>query len=122
MSDSPNSQGPLAYDEFLRVDMRVGRILSAEPLPKSRPPAYRLAVDLGPLGVKASSARVAVHYAPEDLVGRQVVCVVNFAPRKICGFTSEVLVMGADDGPAESGGGVVLLQPERELPLGARVY
>jgi len=109
---------PLTHDEFLRVDMRVGRILTAEPLPKARIPAYRLTVDLGPLGVKTSSARITALYTPQELPGKLVVAVVNFPPRRIAGFVSEVLVMGMDD--AE--GRVALLRPDGDVPPGSRVY
>jgi len=110
--------GPLSYDEFLRVDMRVGRILTAEPLPKARIPAYKLTVDLGPLGVRKSSARITALYSAEELPGRRVVAVVNFPPRRIAGFVSEVLVMGVDDAQ----GRVALLAPDGDIPLGSRVY
>ncbi len=109
---------PLSHDEFERVDMRVGRILSAEPLKKALVPAYKLAVDLGPLGVKKSSARITELYRAEELPGRLVVAVVNFSPRRIAGFLSEVLVLGVGD--AE--GRVTLLAPDAEVPLGARIY
>jgi tRNA-binding protein len=110
--------GPLSSDEFLRVDMRVGRILTAEPLPKARIPAYKLTVDLGPLGVRKSSARITALYPAEELPGRRVVAVVNFPPRRIAGFVSEVLVMGVDDGQ----GRVALLAPDGDVPLGSRIY
>ena len=110
--------GPLSYDEFLRVDMRVGRILTAEPLPKAKIPAYRLTVDLGPLGVKTSSARITALYEAGELPGRLVVAVVKFPPRRIAGFLSEVLVMGVDDAQ----GRVALLVPDGETPPGSRIY
>lgn len=116
--ETSNHAEQIAYDDFSRVDMRVGRIMAAEPLPKARKPAYKLQIDLGPLGVKQSSAQITDCYAPDDLVGRLVVAVVNFPVRKIAGFSSEVLVLGVD-GHAT---GVVLLQPERDVPLGSRVY
>ncbi|MDQ7833053.1 MAG: tRNA-binding protein [Desulfovibrionaceae bacterium] len=116
--EAKEAAGTLSYDEFLRVDMRVGRILTAEPLPKARIPAYRLTVDLGALGVKTSSARITALYAAEELPGRRVVAVVNFPPRRIAGFVSEVLVMGVDD--AE--GRVALLAPDGDVPPGSRVY
>ena len=108
---------PIAFDDFMKVDMRVGRILAAEPLPKARVPAYKLTVDFGELGVKKSSARVTDLYAAEDLPGRLVVAVVNFEPKRIAGFLSEVLVLGL-----AGEGGVVLLTPEREVALGQRVF
>lgn len=107
----------IEFADFARVDMRAGRVLTAEPLPGARVPAYRLTVDFGELGVKRSSARITDLYGPDDLVGRLVVAVVNFPPRRIAGFLSEVLVLGLD-GP----GGVVLLAPERQVSPGQRVY
>lgn len=107
----------LVFDDFLKVDMRVGRILSAEPLPKARIPAYKLTIDFGELGVRKSSARVTNLYTAADLPGRQVIAVVNFPPKRIAGFLSEVLVLGLD-----GEGGVVLLEPEREVAPGQRVY
>ncbi len=104
---------------FQTVDLRVGRILSAELSPKARKPSYTLHVDFGPeIGVKRSSAQLTVHYRPDELVGRQVVAAVNLGSRNIAGTVSEVLVLGLPDPE----GGVVLLQPEREVPLGGRVY
>ena len=108
---------PIAFDDFMKVDMRVGRILAAEPLPKARVPAYKLTVDFGELGVKKSSARVTDLYAAENLPGRLVVAVVNFEPKRIAGVLSEVLVLGL-----AGEGGVVLLTPEREVALGQRVF
>jgi len=108
---------PIEFDEFLKVDMRVGRILTAEPLTGARVPAYKLTVDFGALGVKQSSARVTDLYTAGNLPGRLVVAVVNFAPKRIAGFLSEVLVLGLD-----GDGGVVLLAPEREVVPGRRVY
>ncbi|EHJ47182.1 export-related chaperone CsaA [Solidesulfovibrio carbinoliphilus subsp. oakridgensis] len=107
----------IEFSDFSKVDLRVGCILAAEPLPGARLPAYKLAVDFGELGVKRSSARVTDLYSPADLVGRLVVAVVNFPPKRIAGFVSEVLVLGLD-----GEGGVVLLSPEREVALGRRVY
>lgn len=104
---------------FQTLDLRVGRILEAAPNPKARKPSYILRVDLGPeLGIKTSSAQVTALYSPETLIGRQVVAAVNLGSRNIAGVVSEVLVLGLPD-PA---GNVVLLGPEREVPLGGRVY
>ena len=104
---------------FQTLDLRVGRVLSAEPNPKARKPSYVLKVDFGPeLGIKTSSAQVTVHYRAEELVGRLVVGAVNLGSRNIAGVVSEVLVLGLPDPQ----GAVVLLQPEREVPLGGRVY
>jgi tRNA-binding protein len=109
---------PIDYEDFERVEMRVGCVVRAEPFPKARKPAYKLWIDFGePLGVKKSSAQVTAYYAPEALVGRQVVAVTNFPPRQVADFMSEVLVLGV---PLE--GEVVLLGPERDVPPGGRVY
>lgn len=109
----------IELDDFLRVDMRVGRVLAAEPFPAARKPSYRLRIDFGPeVGVRGSSAQLTVTYPdPSQLVGRQVVAVVNFPPRRIAGFDSEVLVLGAMD----DDGQVYLLRPEPESPPGLRI-
>lgn len=104
---------------FQTLDLRVGRVLSAEPNAKARKPSYVLKVDFGAeLGIKTSSAQLTVHYRPEELVGRQVVAAVNLGTRNIAGVVSEVLVLGLPD----PDGAVVLLQPERQVPLGGRVF
>lgn len=100
------------------LDLRVGRVTRAERNDRARTPAHKLWIDFGPLGEKQSSARLADLYAPESLVGRLVVAAVNLGPRNVAGFTSEVLVLGLPD----EAGRVVLLAPEREVPLGGRVY
>ena len=105
-------------DAFQTLDIRVGRIIRAEPNRAARKPAHKLWIDFGPLGEKRSSAQLADLYAPEALIGRLVVAAVNLGPRVIAGFSSEVLVLGASDPE----GRVVLLTPEREVPLGGRVY
>jgi tRNA-binding protein len=105
-------------ETFFQIDIRVGRVISAEPLPKARKPAYRLEIDFGPLGMKQSSAQLVALYTPEQLVGRQVLGVVNFPPRRIAGFESQVLVLGVPN----VDGDVILLGVERESPLGARVF
>lgn len=108
----------IAFDEFLKVELRVGRVLSAEPFPQARKPAYVLHVDFGPeLGVRKSSAQITVHYRPEDLVGRLVVAVVNFPNKQIGPLMSECLVTGFHD--AE--GAVALCVPDRDVPLGTRL-
>ena len=105
------------WEDFERVDMRVGRIERVEEFPEARRPAWKLEIDLGPeIGMRRSSAQI-THYAREDLEGRLVVCVVNFEPKRIAGFRSEVLVMGALDGAK----GVVLLRPDQDCALGARI-
>lgn len=104
---------------FATLDLRVGRVLSAEPNPKARKPSYVLKVDLGPeLGIKTSSAQLTINYRPEELVGRLVVGAVNLGSRNIAGVVSEILVLGLPD----AGGEVILLTPERDVPLGGRVY
>ena len=109
----------ITFEDFLKVDIRVGRITRAEPFPEARKPAYRLWVDFGPgIGEKRSSAQITAHYAPEDLVGRQVLAVVNFPPRQIGPVMSEVLVLGVPDAAGE----VVLIGPGHEVPLGGRMY
>ena len=111
--------GEITIDDFQRVDVRVGRILSAEPLPGARKPAYKLRVDFGPqIGVKQSSAQVTVHYTAAELPGRLVLAVVNFPPRRIAGFKSEVLTLGVPDAQ----GNVVLVVPERDVPLGGKLF
>ena len=112
----------IEFDDFARVDMRVGRILAAEAFPEARKPSYRLRIDFGPeLGERVSSAQLTVTYPqPEALVGRQVVAVVNFPPRRIAGFDSQVLVLGAM-GPEGDAGEVWLLAPEPSAPLGSRI-
>ena len=108
----------MSLEAFQLVDLRVGRVLRAEPNPRSRKPSYKMWVDFGPLGVSTSNAMLTDLYRPDDLVGRLVVCAVNLGERNIAGFVSQVLVLGLPD--AE--GRVALLQPERDVPLGGRVF
>lgn len=108
---------PIAWEDFTRVDVRVGRVLRADEFPSARRPAYRLEIDFGPLGVRRSSAQITLHYKPEELVGRLVLAVVNFPPKQIANFISEVLVLGAC--PAD--GEVVLVRPDLDVPLGTRI-
>jgi tRNA-binding protein len=116
---APTIAPMIAYDDFLRVDIRVGTIVSAEPFPEARKPALRLAIDFGaPIGVKRSSAQITVHYDPAALIGRQVAAVVNFPPRQIGPMMSEVLTLGFPD--AE--GKVVLFHPSVAVPNGGRLY
>jgi tRNA-binding protein len=109
----------ISFDDFLKVDIRVGRIVEAEPFPEARKPAYKLRVDFGPeIGTKRSSAQITRHYEPEDLVGRCVLAVVNFPPRQIGPVRSEALVLGVPDVAGE----VVLVRPDLDVPLGGRLY
>ena len=108
----------IAFDDFLKVELRVGRVLSAEPFAQARKPAYILHVDFGQeLGVRKSSAQITAHYRPEDLVGRLVVAVVNFPPKQIGPLMSECLVTGFHD----ADGAVALCVPDRDVPLGTRL-
>ena len=110
---------PLSYAEFERVEIRVGRIIDVQDFPEARKPAYKLHIDFGPeLGIRKSSAQVTKHYVKGDLVNRLVVAVVNFPPRQIGPFMSEVLTLGVPD----ADGAVVLLTPERDVPLGGRMF
>lgn len=109
----------ISFDDFLKVDIRVGVITRAEPYPEARKPAIKLWVDFGEeLGEKKSSAQITVHYAPEDLIGRRVMAVVNFPPRQIGKFMSEILVLGVPDEAGE----VVLLRPDLDVPVGGRLF
>ena len=109
----------VTYTDFAQLDMRIGHVTRAEPFPEARVPAIKLWVDFGEtLGVKKTSAQITKHYALEDLAGRQVVAVVNFPPKQIGKFMSEVLVLWVPD----SDGEVVLLQPSLQVPLGGRMY
>jgi tRNA-binding protein len=109
----------VSFDDFLKVDIRVGQITRAEPFPEARKPAYRLWVDFGPeIGEKRSSAQITRHYTPEGLVGRRVLAVVNFPPRQIGPVLSEVLCLGVPDATGE----VVLIAPDLDVPLGGRMY
>ena len=107
----------ISWSDFERVDMRVGIVLRAEPFPEARKPAYKLWIDLGALGEKRSSAQITDRYRPEELIGRQVVCVVNFPPKRIGPFVSEVLVLGA----YADGGQVILLRPDHDVGQGSRI-
>lgn len=109
----------ITYDDFAKVDIRVGRITRAEPYPEARKPAYKLWVDFGPeLGEKRSSAQITRHYTPEALIGRQVLAVVNFPPRQIGKVMSEVLILGLPDAEGE----VVLAGPGHDVPLGGKLF
>jgi tRNA-binding protein len=122
MSDTheqPERAAEITIEDFEKVDIRVGRVLSAEPLEGARKPAYKLRIDFGPdIGIKQSSAQLTALYRAEDLVGRLVMGVVNFPPRRIAGFRSEVLTLGV----ADPDGAVILLAPDHDAPLGARMF
>jgi tRNA-binding protein len=122
VSDDPSAPGPapeIAPDDFLKVDIRAGRIVAVDPFPEARKPALKLRIDFGPgIGVKRSSAQITARYAPESLVGRHVLAVVNFPPRQIGPFLSEVLVLGVSD----DDGAVVLVAPDVEVSPGARLH
>ena len=109
----------ITYDDFLKVDIRVGTITAAEPYPEARKPAIKLTVDFGPeIGTRRSSVQIVRHYAPDALVGRQVLAVVNFPPKQIGKFISECLVLGLPDGAGE----VVLIGPDQRVPEGGRLF
>lgn len=106
-------------DDFQKLDIRVGKVIAAEDFPEARKPAYKLTIDLGAdIGIKKSSAQIVDHYTKDSLIGKLVLCVVNFPPRQIGPFVSEVLTLGVP-GPQ---GGVILVQPEQTVNLGARLY
>ena len=109
----------ITFDDFMAVDIRVGRVTRAEPYPEARKPAIKLWIDFGPeIGERRTSAQLTVHYTPETLVGRMVCAVVNFPPRQIGKFMSEVLVLGMPD----AAGAVVLVTPDQDVPLGGRLH
>jgi len=109
----------ISFDDFLKVDVRVGRVIEAAEFPEARKPAYKLQIDFGPeIGVKKTSAQITKHYTPETLKGRLVMAVVNFPPRQIGPVMSEVLTLGIPDGDGE----VVLLTPDKDVPVGGRLY
>lgn len=109
----------ISFDDFLKVDVRVGQIVEAADFPEARKPAYKMRIDFGPeIGIKKTSAQITRHYTPETLVGKRVMAVVNFPPRQIGPVMSEVLTLGVPDADGE----VVLLSPDKDVPLGGRLY
>lgn len=108
----------ISFDDFLKVDIRVATITRAEPFPEAKKPAIKLWLHLGDLGERKSSAQITRHYRPDDLVGRQVLCVTNFPPRQIGPVRSEVLVLGVPDPDGE----VVLIRPDLDVPNGGRLF
>jgi tRNA-binding protein len=109
----------ITFEDFMKVDVRVGRIVAAEEFPQARKPAFKLTIDFGPeIGVKRSSAQITVNHSLDELVGRQVLAVVNFPPRQIGPFISEVLTLGVPD----ADGAVMLIGPARDVPLGGRLF
>ena len=119
MTQPTDKPAPITFDDFLKVDIRAGTIIEAEPYPEARKPAYKLRIDFGPeIGIKKSSAQITKYYALDDLVGRQVAAVVNFPPRQIGKFMSQVLTLGF---PAEDGS-VVLIGPDKKIPNGGKLF
>ena len=109
----------VSFADFERLDIRVGTIIEAEPFPEALKPSLKLVVDFGaPIGVKRSSAQITAHYSPDRLIGRQVLAVVNFPPRRIAGFESEILVLGVPD----ENGAVVLVKPDLRVPDGGKLF
>jgi tRNA-binding protein len=109
----------ITWEDFDKVDVRVGEVIDVEPFPEARKPAMKLEIDFGDsIGTRRTSAQITTHYQPEDLVGRQVVAVINFPPKRIAGFNSEVLVLGVPQDDGE----VVLLSPDHIVPLGGRMF
>lgn len=119
MSEKNEKPAQIDFETFQKLDIRAGRVVDAQPFPQARKPAYRLLIDFGgEIGQKTSSAQITAHYKPQDLIGRQVLAVVNFPPRRIGPFISQVLTLGLSD----ADGAVVLIAPERSVPDGSRLH
>lgn len=119
MSENGAASAAISFDDFMKVDIRVGRIVAAEPFPEARKPAYKLTIDFGPeIGVKRSSAQITVNHTMDELVGQHILAVVNFPPRQIGPFMSQVLTLGVPDARGE----VMLIRPDRDVPIGGRLY
>ena len=117
--DQPTVPARISFDDFLKVDIRVGRVIAAEPFPQARKPALKLTIDFGPeIGIKRSSAQITENHPLDDLVGQQVLAVVNFPPRQIGPFMSDVLTLDVPD----ANGAVMLIRPDRDVPIGGRLY
>lgn len=116
---SAETSETISFDDFLKVDIRVGVIVDAELFPEARKPAIKLKIDFGDeIGIRKSSAQITSHYEPSDLIGKQVMAVVNFPPRQIGKFMSEVLILGVPDDAGE----VVLIRPDKDVPIGGQLY
>ncbi len=115
--DEEEREMTITIDDFQKVDMRVGRIINVEEFPEARKPSLKLTIDFGSLGTRRSSAGLKQYYTPEELLGRQVICVVNFPPRRVAGFPSEVLILGA----TQEDGRIILLEPDAESELGSPI-
>ncbi len=109
---------PISWNDFEKVELRVGTIIEVQEFPEARKPAYKLTIDFGECGIKKSSAQITIHYKKEDLIGRQVIGVINFPPKQIGPFISECLTTGF----ADEEGNVVLAQPERKVPNGSKMF
>ena len=119
MDEASSTAAQITFDDFLKVDVRVGRIVAAEPFPQARKPAFKITIDFGPeIGTRRSSAQITVNHSLDELVGTLVLAVVNFPPRQIGPFLSEVLTLGVPD----ADGNVMLIRPDRDVPVGGRLY
>lgn len=118
MESKDSHSEKIEFSDFLKVDIRAGTIIKVEDYPEARKPAYKLEIDFGPLGKKRSSAQITQHYSKEDLLGKQIIAVVNFPPKQIGKFVSEVLTLGLPD----ENGNVILTEPTRKVPNGSKLF